>query len=582
MSATNQSLLGILVTCSIFILLLANSVPDINTNKGELGISHDETAAQITNQLNQDIEMLTKGLFQFSNHSFWQNSSPAQWAQNLYTQEGIYKAAGLDSLGIHSLESNQLYITNQNYPAKKFDLDKPISRLYQSQRATQIIQLYQQQLAVILLTPIKTIDNQMIGALVGVKLVDLPLLKSFHFSAKMPFALLKNGNQFLVSSESSIELSDFQIMNIDWPMNIKSSVWKLTMLSKKPPLVSKKYLLIGLGVVLTIVTLIFVWIQLNKLKRATKQLNQLLDIDLPVAEQIKSLKQINTITQDDELIQCASSIRGRLEQISQQKKALTIELRKQQDTQELLEKAKTNVEKERDSAVAAPRLKSEFLSRMGDEITTPMKSMVSMLKLLSEYQFDAEPKQLLTIAKRSTRTLVNNLNNILDFSKLDANMLTLQTTEFSVRSLVDELSSELSHFANEKGLSLQASSAPEIPALIIADEYRIKQILRNLLGNAIRFTKNGEVSLYAELSDYNGQTQLKFTIADTGIGITPAAQKELFDSLEQTTKLRNSSFAGRLRLIVSKKLAELMGGEIGVDSDLGKGSRFWFTVRYKK
>ncbi|MEP2302662.1 MAG: ATP-binding protein, partial [Kangiellaceae bacterium] len=262
-------------------------------------------------------------------------------------------------------------------------------------------------------------------------------------------------------------------------------------------------------------------------------------------------------------------------------KALAIDVRKLQESQDLLQKVKTNIESERDTAVAAPRLKSEFLSRMGDEITTPMKSVVSMLKLLSEYPFDPEPKQLLTIAKRSTRTLVNNLNNILDFSKLDAQMLRLKPKQFSVRELVDELSSELSHFANEKGLSLQASSAPEMPELLTADEYRIKQILRNLLGNAIRFTKSGEVSLYADLTAKAGSKLLRFTISDTGIGIAPAAQKELFDSLEQTTKLSNSSFTGRLRLIVSKRLAELMGGEIGVISEVGEGSQFWFTVAYK-
>jgi len=160
-------------------------------------------------------------------------------------------------------------------------------------------------------------------------------------------------------------------------------------------------------------------------------------------------------------------------------------------------------------------------------------------------------------------------------------MLRLKSNQFSVRELIDDLSSELSHFANEKELSLQASSDPEVPATIRADLYRIKQILRNLLGNAIRFTKSGEVSLYADTTMKSGKQLLRFTITDTGVGIPPEAQKGLFDSLQQTTKLSNSSFAGRLRLIVSKHLAELMGGEIGVISEMGKGSQFWFTIKYK-
>jgi len=580
MSPTYKSLLSILVSCIIFTLLLVNN----NSNQAfisEGSGSEQEVAKQIATQLNQNVKELSKGLSKFSNHSFWQSSEPTNWAQNLFTQEGIYKAAGLDYLGIYASANNQLYLDNTSQSAEELDLRKPINRLYKSQKATQIIQMYREQPAIILLTPIKSVENKMIGALIGIKLVNSPLLKNYHFIAKIPVVLLKNGNQSQLSIDSSITLSDYHLFEIEWPMKIKSSVWKLALIAKKESLLSSSFLLIFASFLLTFLTLGYVWFQLKKIKSSIKLLDQSLNIDLPITEQIKLLNQMNHMSQDEELLVCATSIKNRLEQLSQQKKALNLELRKLQESQQQLEKDKSNVEQERDSAVAAPRLKSEFLSRMGDEITTPMKSMVSMLKLLSEYQFEPEPKQLLTIAKRSTRTLVNNLNNILDFSKLDADMLKLRSKEFSVRELVDELSSELSHFANEKSLSLQASSAPEIPALIVADEYRIKQILRNLLGNAIRFTKSGEVSLYTDLMQKDGQTLLRFTIADTGIGITPAAQKELFDSLEQTTKLRNSSFAGRLRLIVSKKLAELMGGEIGVDSNLGKGSCFWFTVTYE-
>ena len=161
-------------------------------------------------------------------------------------------------------------------------------------------------------------------------------------------------------------------------------------------------------------------------------------------------------------------------------------------------------------------------------------------------------------------------------------MLKLKEKEFNIRELVDDLSSELSHFANEKDLSLQASSDAEVPATVLADSFRVKQILRNLLGNAIRFTRSGEVTLYADLTTHNSEKRLRFTIADTGIGMSPDAQKGIFDSLQQTTKLSNSSFAGRLRLIVSKNLADQMGGEIGVISEIGKGSQFWFTIAFKE
>ncbi len=338
-------------------------------------------------------------------------------------------------------------------------------------------------------------------------------------------------------------------------------------------------LIVIITALITLAVIMFIRKQQLQTDVVLTELNACLDLNLPVAEQLNLLKELSQ-SSNDLLSHCSKSIFNRIDHLFQQKKSLSTELNQIQKTQERLQKAKQDIEHERDSAVAAPKLKSEFLSRMGDEITTPMKSVVSMLKLLSEYPFDSEPKQLLNIAKRSMRSLVNNLNNILDFSKLDAEMLKLKPTDFSVRELIDELSSELSHFANEKELSLQASSSPEMPAMIKADEYRIKQILRNILGNAIRFTKSGEVSLYADITTQNDAKLLKFIITDTGIGMSPAAQRGVFDSLEQTTKLSNSSFAGRLRLIVSKQLAELMGGEIAVESEIGKGSQFWFTVRF--
>jgi signal transduction histidine kinase len=335
-----------------------------------------------------------------------------------------------------------------------------------------------------------------------------------------------------------------------------------------------------LGLIITLGTMFLIWQQLRISQNTLSLLNNSLNIDHPIAEQIKTLANLKNINQDASLLDCSQAIINRFQQLTQQKKNLSIEVRKLQENLQLLQKNAKEMETQRDSAVAAPRIKSEFLSRMGDEITTPMKSVVSMLKLLSEYPFEAEPKQLLNIAKRSTRTLVDNLNNILDFSKLDANMLKLKSKEFNVRELIDDLSSELSHYANEKDLSLQASSDAEVPSIIRADVFRIKQILRNLLGNAIRFTKSGEVSLYADVSTKEGHKLLRFTIADTGIGMSPEAQRGIFDSLQQTTKLSNSSFAGRLRLIVSKNLAELMGGEIGVISEIGQGSQFWFTIAY--
>jgi len=581
MSPLYKSLLAILASGFLLTFLLAGNQSSDPSASGT-DISSEMAAQQITQQLNDNVKALSNGLNKLSNSSFWQNNAVTEWPLQISSQRDIYQAAGLNLLGVHIKSNNSFFVESTNQSSPGFELEKPLERLYQSRKSTLLIQSYKEQPAVILLIPIKTIENKMIGSLVGIKLLDKALLKNLHYVSKLPAALLKNGRIFQSSLEQAPDLNEYELVKVNWPENIQSSVWQIVLTEKKPSFFAGSILWFVIGLLVTFSCLFFVWQQLQKIQNTLKLLNQTLDLDLPIAEQIKRLTNIQNISNDLDLLDCSQAIRSRLEQLSQQKKVLAIEVRKLQEKSDVLVKDKNFVEKERDSAVAAPRLKSEFLSRMGDEITTPMKSVVSMLKLLSEYSFEPEPKQLLNIAKRSTRTLVNNLNNILDFSKLDAEMLRLKPKAFSVRELVDDLSSELSHFANEKDLSLQASSDPEMPALITADEYRIKQILRNLLGNAIRFTKSGEVTLYADLSAKSGSKLLRFTVADTGIGISPAAQLGLFDSLQQTTKLSNSSFAGRLRLIVSKKLAELMGGEIGVISEMGQGSQFWFTIAFKE
>jgi len=579
MSPTYKSLLAIALSGVLFTFLL--SLNSSNSSSSDYG-SPEIAAEQVSGDLSNNIGALTVGLTKLSNSEYWQNTAEPNWPQNLSAQSDIYKAAGLSSLAVHSQSTNQYYTRLGKKATLLADLQEPLARVYRNKKTLRVLQQYEQKPAIVLLEPIKNVENEMIGSLIGIKFIDQELLKQYHHLSHNPVATFKNNQIFQLSLDSEPNLNDYQQVKIEWPERLDSTVWGLSLLVKRDSQLGGSMMLLLAGLIITLVTIFFVWQQIKKVQSSLILLNQTLNIDLPIAEQIKRLTNIQHESGDMALQECAHSVRTRLEQLSQQKKSLAIDVRKLQESEQKLKQVKTNIESERDNAMAAPRLKSEFLSRMGDEITTPMKSVVSMLKLLSEYPFEPEPKQLLTIAKRSTRTLVNNLNNILDFSKLDADMLRLKPKQFSVRELVDELSSELSHFANEKGLSLQASSTPEMPEILTADEYRIKQILRNLLGNAIRFTKTGEVTLYADLTAKGGHKLLRFSISDTGIGISPAAQRELFDSLEQTTKLSNSSFTGRLRLIVSKKLAELMGGEIGVKSEIGQGSQFWFTVAYKE
>ncbi len=575
MSPINKTLLILLISGLLFTLLLTLGQPKNSE------VNSTAAAQQLSLQFGDNIKALSLGISDLSNNSSWQNTPIAEWPHLLSTQKSIYKAAGLSLLGVHAKSSDILYMQKMNRPGQFFELQTPLQRLYKNKVSVQIIQTYKEQPAVVLLFPIKTVDNEIIGSLIGIKLLDISLLKTFHYRSKLPTAIIHNNDIFQLSIDTSPDVSSFNLVEIEWPETIKSSVWRMVLMEKKTGFLVLSFWRLFFGLLISVTTIILIWKQLRIIQNAIHLLSNSLNIELPITEQIKQLNDLANNNSDPFLLSCTQSIRNRFQQLIQQKKSLSLEVRKLQERETKLLNDKSEVEMQRDSAVAAPRLKSQFLSRMGDEITTPMKSVVSMLKLLSEYPFEDEPKQLLNIAKRSTRTLVDNLNNILDFSKLDANMLHLKPKSFNVRELIDDLSSELSHFANEKELSLQASSDMDVPHMITADAFRIRQILRNLLGNAIRFTKSGEVTLYADMSAKGGNKLLRFTIADTGIGMSTEAQKEIFDSLQQTTKLSNSSFAGRLRLIVSKHLTELMGGEIGVISQIGQGSQFWFTITYK-
>jgi len=587
MSPTNKSLVILLISGLLFtFLVMGGQSSHTPTAENDMDVA-ENAVSQLNLQLNDNITAIEKGLNSLSHNVIWQSAAVVEWPNWLRSQKEIYQAAGLDVLGVYAKSNDTLYLdksmilSKKSLPGQLGEFTQPIKRLFENNTSIKLIQLYKSQPSIVMMIPIRSIENEVIGSLIGIKTIDNARLKSFHYTSKAPVAILNNNKIHSISLDSNPDIDDFNLVQIDWPKGIQSSIWQLSLLVRKEAVGSSGMFSVLLALGLTFITIFLVWHQLRTSQSSLIKLTETLDIDLPIAEQIKRLSSLQNESNEVNLLDCSQAIRSRFEQLSQQKKAFAIEARKLQENVHNLKSEQKKLTIERDSAVAAPRITSEFLSRMGDEITTPMKSVVSMLRLLSEYPLEPEPKQLLNIAKRSTRTLVDNLNNILDFSKLDAQMLKLKSIQFSVRELIDDLSSELSHFANEKELSLQASSDPDVPATIKADLHRIKQILRNLLGNAIRFTKSGEVSLYADTTMQSGKQLLRFTITDTGIGIPPDAQKGLFDSLQQTTRLSNSSFAGRLRLIVSKYLADLMGGEIGVISEIGKGSQFWFTVRYK-
>ncbi len=254
----------------------------------------------------------------------------------------------------------------------------------------------------------------------------------------------------------------------------------------------------------------------------------------------------------------------------------------------------------RDSAEAANRAKSRFLANMSHEIRSPMNGIIGMIGLLKGTKLDREQREYANIVSTSAELLLDIINDILDYSKIEAGRLELENIPFDLKAMLEEVNDLLAIKAQGKGLEYLCIVDSDVYPLLFGDPGRLRQIIINLMGNAIKFTKQGEVSIRVSLKDEIESEKsiqisdnstiyketyitLLFSISDTGIGIPQDRLSYLFESFYQVDSSTTRKYGGSgLGLSISKQLAEMMGGTIGVNSELGKGSEFWFTVVLKK